>query len=289
MRRRSWCASVAALNGLAVSAAVLPQPEAPFRGKIPPNVVDSIPYLPPPIAAPKGAPNIIVILLDDVGFGAAGTFGGPVKTPELDRLAAQGLRYNNFTVSAQCSPTRAALLTGRNDHRAGFGTVSFGGYPGYNNIIPKRTVLFADVFRRNGYSTAAIGKWHNTPSWEVTPVGPFDRWPTGLGFDYFYGIMGALDSQWEPALYRNTIRSNRRPGRLTDTILRPTSPMRRSIGSRPTNPSLLKGRIFSISPPAPPTNRTTCPGSGSRNTAANSIRDGTCFVSRSSNARSAWG
>ena len=205
MRRKSWCASVAALNGLAVSAAVLPQPEAPFRGKIAPNVVDSIPYLPPPIAAPKGAPNIIVVLLDDVGFGAAGTFGGPVQTPELDRLAAQGLRYNNFTVSAQCSPTRAALLTGRNDHRSGYGTVSFGGYPGYNNVIPKRTALFADVLRRNGYSTAAVGKWHNTPSWEITPVGPFDRWPTGLGFDYFYGIMGALDSQWEPAPYRNTI------------------------------------------------------------------------------------
>jgi len=156
------------------------------------------------IQAPKGAPSIVLILLDDVGFGAASTFGGPVQTPELDRLAARGLRYNNFRVAAQCSPTRAALLTGRNDHSVGFGKVGYGRFPGYDCIWPKKVVSVAEVLRRNGFSTAAFGKWHNTPPWETNPVGPFDRWPTGLGFEYFYGFMYGLSDQWEPALYRNT-------------------------------------------------------------------------------------
>jgi arylsulfatase len=148
-----------------------------------------------------------LVLLDDVGFGDSSTFGGPVQTPELDKLAAQGLRYNRFHVSALCSPTRAALLSGRNDHRAAFGTVTDAatGFPGYNGIWRKDTVTIAEVLRRNGYNTAAFGKWHNTPYWEISPVGPFDRWPTGLGFEYFYGFMGGQTSQWEPTLYRNTV------------------------------------------------------------------------------------
>jgi arylsulfatase len=187
-----------------LTAAEPPPSFQPYRGKIAASAADSTPDLPRPTSAPAGAPSIILILLDDVGFGAASCFGGPIHTPNLDHLAAQGLRYNNFNVTAQCAPTRGALLTGRNDHHTGFGTVSFGGYPGYNNVIRKSTALFADVLRRNGYSTAALGKWHNTPLWETSPIGPFDRWPTGLGFEYFYGFMGALDSQWDPALYRNT-------------------------------------------------------------------------------------
>ena len=146
----------------------------------------------------------MLILLDDVGFGAAGTFGGPVQTPQIDQLAARGLRYNNFRVCAQCSPTRAALLTGRNDHSVGFGTVGYGPTPGYDWMWPKSCVSIADVLRRNGFSTAAFGKWHNTPTWETNPVGPFDRWPTGLGFEYFYGFMTGMNDEWEPALYRNT-------------------------------------------------------------------------------------
>jgi arylsulfatase len=155
---------------------------------------------------PKTAPNIILILLDDVGFGATSTFGGPVPTPALDQLAAGGLRYNRFHVNAMCSPTRGALLSGRNSHEVGFGVIteSAAGYPGYNSMWPRGAASIAEVLKLNGYSTAAFGKWHNTPVWEVNPAGPFDRWPTGLGFEYFYGFMGAQVSQWEPPLYRNT-------------------------------------------------------------------------------------
>jgi arylsulfatase A-like enzyme len=161
----------------------------------------------PPIKARAGAPNIVLILLDDVGFGAASTFGGPAQTPELDKLAAQGLRYNRFHVSALCSPTRAALLSGRNDHKMGFGSIAEepADFPGYNVQWPKSATSVADILRRNGYSTAAFGKWHNTPTNEISPIGPFDRWPTGLGFEYFYGFMGGWDSPWEPTkLYRDT-------------------------------------------------------------------------------------
>ncbi|ARS28258.1 arylsulfatase [Sphingomonas sp. KC8] len=157
--------------------------------------------------APKGAPNVVVILLDDVGFAAAGTFGGVVPTPAMDRLSAEGLRYNNFHVTALCSPTRAALLTGRNDHRVGFGTVteSSSPFPGYDGVLRDNAATFAKVLQGNGYSTAAFGKWHNTPYFEISPVGPFDRWPTGKGFDYFYGFMAGAMDHFNPALYRNTV------------------------------------------------------------------------------------
>ncbi len=164
--------------------------------------------------APADAPNIVVVLLDDVGFGTSGTFGGPVVMPALDRLAAQGLRYNRFHTTALCSPTRAVLLSGRNHHQVAFGTVTeiANSYPGYNTFWPKSVVSLPEMLRRNGYSTAAFGKWHNTPLWEISPVGPFDRWPTGLGFDYFYGFMGGESSLWEPAMYRNTTAVEPAPG-----------------------------------------------------------------------------
>jgi arylsulfatase len=170
------------------------------------KVADTGPAWPQAPKAPAGAPNIVIVLLDDVGFGAAGTFGGPAQTPALDQLAAQGLRYNRFHVTAMCSPTRASLLSGRNHHRASFGTVAEIGNssPGYNAFWPKSVVSLPEMLRRNGYSTAAFGKWHNTPLYEISPVGPFDRWPTGLGFEYFYGFQGGETSQWEPVLYRNT-------------------------------------------------------------------------------------
>lgn len=159
-----------------------------------------------PVEAPRGAPNIILILLDDVGFGAASTFGGPAATPTFDALAKDGLRFNAFHTTSVCSPTRAALLTGRNQHRVNFAIASGSevAQRGYNGIWPKSTASIADVLRRNGYSTAAFGKWHNTPNWEASPVGPFDRWPTGLGFEYFYGFMAGEADQYEPILYRNT-------------------------------------------------------------------------------------
>lgn len=155
--------------------------------------------------APKGAPNIIVIMTDDVGFAASSTFGGPIPTPTFDQLAAKGARYNQFNTTAMCSPTRAALLTGRNPHSVGFGVISeeAAPAPGYNSIIPRSAATFAKVLGMNGYNTAMFGKHHNTPLWEDTPVGPYDHWPMGLGFDYFYGFLGGATNQFAPALYEN--------------------------------------------------------------------------------------
>jgi arylsulfatase A-like enzyme len=150
-------------------------------------------------------PNIVLILLDDVAFADTSTFGGIAQTPALSRLAEEGLRYNRFHTVGICSPTRAALLSGRNHHRVGYGSMSSSDYPGYNQIWPKSAASIAEVLSQNGYSTAAFGKWHNTPAKEITPVGPFDRWPTGLGFEYYYGNMLGMTSEWEPSLWRNTV------------------------------------------------------------------------------------
>jgi arylsulfatase len=182
------------------------QSEASFNGKIAINAKDSVPDWPSPPTAPEGAPNVVLILLDDVGFGDIGTFGGPARTPALDRLAAEGLRYNRFHTSGVCAPTRAALLSGRNQHRVGWGSFGGGGYPGYNGIWKKNAASIAEVLKSNGYSTAAFGKWHSTPLDEVSPVGSFDRWPTSRGFEYFFGNMHGNGSQWEPQLWRNTVK-----------------------------------------------------------------------------------
>jgi arylsulfatase len=186
---------------------VLPKPPAPFRGKIDVSRDKSTPDWPETVKAPAGAPNIVLVLLDDVGFGATSAFGGPVETPDLEKLASNGLRYNRFFVNAMCSPTRGALLSGRNSHQLGFGPITndASGYPGYNSIWGKNNASIAEVLKQNGYSTAAFGKWHNTPLWEISPAGPFDRWPTGLGFEYFYGFQRGAISHWEPQLYRNTV------------------------------------------------------------------------------------
>lgn len=185
----------------------LPEPDPVFNGRIGVKHDDSKPDWPQRAKAHAGAPNVVLILLDDVGFGATSVFGGPVATPELQKLADGGLRYNRFHVNAMCSPTRAALLSGRNSHQMAFGNIAelAAGYPGYNSSWPKESASVAEVLKENGYSTAAFGKWHNTPMWEVNAAGPFDRWPTGLGFEYFYGFMSAQTSQWEPTLYRNTL------------------------------------------------------------------------------------
>ncbi|RTL37938.1 MAG: arylsulfatase, partial [Rhodocyclaceae bacterium] len=195
-----------AAAGSAGAQQVLPRPPEPFAGKIDPSRDKSVPAWPKQAQAPTGAPNVVVVLLDDVGFSAASTFGGVADTPALQDLARNGLSYNQFHVTSLCSPTRAALLTGRNHHEVGFGTVadSSSGFPGYNSVWAKDTVSVAEVLRQNGYSTSAFGKWHNTPQWEITPAGPFEHWPTSLGFEFFYGFMGGADNQWEPRLYRNT-------------------------------------------------------------------------------------
>lgn len=203
------------LPALAVTSQVLPIPQPPFKGKIGITYKDSKPDFPQPITAPAKAPNVLLVLLDDVGFGQASTFGGPIETPNLTRLASRGLRYNQFHTTALCSPTRAALLTGRNHHSVSTGVVEelATGFPGYTAILPKSAATVAEVLRQNGYNTAAFGKWHNTPDNETSFVGPFDRWPTGEGFEYFYGFLGGDTNQWNPALYENTkrIETNNNP------------------------------------------------------------------------------
>lgn len=185
----------------------LPKPEPAFNGKIGETFKDSIQDFPQPLKAPKGAPNVVMILLDDVGFGHPSTFGGPVPTPQMDKLASQGLKYTRFHTTGICSPTRAALLTGRNHHQCGFGTITelSTGFPGYSGVWPREAASAARVLKENGYCTGAWGKWHNTPDWETSPIGPFHRWPSGLGFEYFYGFQGGETSQWEPQLFRNEL------------------------------------------------------------------------------------
>lgn len=189
-----------------LAASILPHPTPPFGGHVGRTAQASRPEAPATVRAPAGAPNVVVILLDDVGFAQFGTFGGAVPTPALDRLAADGLRYNRYHTTAICSPTRAAMLTGRNHHLSGNGAIPeyATGFPSYNGMWPRSVACLAEVLRGNGYATAAIGKWHNTPNWECGPAGPFDRWPTGLGFDHFFGFMGGATNQWEPTLYEGT-------------------------------------------------------------------------------------
>ena len=184
----------------------LPQPTPRFTGVQGTLVADSTPAEMKMPKAPKGAPNIVLILLDDVGFGTCSTFGGPVPTPALDRVAANGLRFNQFHTTALCSPTRAAMLTGRNHHTVHMGGIPEGAnvFPGYDSVIPKEAASVAEILKQSGYSTAAFGKWHLTPMWEQTLAGPFDRWPTGLGFERFYGILNAEASQWEPPMFDQT-------------------------------------------------------------------------------------
>ncbi|MGB2626104.1 MAG: sulfatase-like hydrolase/transferase [Candidatus Acidiferrum sp.] len=184
----------------------LPAPEQPFHGVIKRDARDSKPCWDPRIVPPKGAPNVLLIMTDDAGFGVSSTFGGVIPTPALDRIANAGLRYTNFNSTALCSPTRAALITGRNHHSVGFGVISeqATGYPGYNSIIPKDKATIGRILKENGYTTAWFGKDHNTPAFSASAAGPFDQWPVGMGFDYFYGFVGGDANQWEPNLFRNT-------------------------------------------------------------------------------------
>ena len=184
----------------------LPQPPQKFEGKIGQTARESTPYWPARIVPPKGAPNILLIMTDDAGYGVAGTFGGVIPTPALDRVAAGGLRYTNFHSTALCSPTRAALITGRNHHSAGYGVVSeqATGYPGYDSIITKDKATIGRILRDNGYATSWFGKNHNTPEFQASQAGPFDQWPVGMGFEYFYGFIGGDTNQWQPNLFRNT-------------------------------------------------------------------------------------
>ncbi len=184
----------------------LPPPPLAFGGVIKEKASESKPWWPPRVVPPKGAPNVLLIMTDDVGFGAPGTFGGVIPTPTMDRLAQEGLRFTNFHSTSLCSPSRAAIITGRNHHSVGFGVVGeiATGYPGYDSIIPIDKGTIGTILKENGYATAWFGKDHNTPFYQSSQAGPFNQWPNGMGFDYFYGFVGGDASQWQPNLYRNT-------------------------------------------------------------------------------------
>jgi arylsulfatase A-like enzyme len=183
----------------------LPAPPSPFGGVIKPSAADSKPWWPPRIVPPKGAPNVLLIMTDDQGYGVSGTFGGVIPTPALDRIAKNGLRYTQFHSTALCSPTRAALITGRNHHSVGFGVIGelSTGYPGYDSIIGPQSATIGEILQENGYATSWFGKNHNTPGFQYSIAGPFDQWPSGMGFQYFYGFMGGETDQWEPYLFRD--------------------------------------------------------------------------------------
>ena len=184
----------------------IPNPPPAFGGEINLNATNSKPWWPPNIVPPKGAPNILLIMTDDQGYGISGTFGGVIPTPTMDRIAQMGLRYTQFHSTALCSPSRAAIITGRNHHSVGFGVIAeqATGYPGYDSIIGVDNATVGEILKENGYATSWFGKNHNTPDYQYSTAGPFDQWPTGMGFEYFYGFMGGETDQWTPFLFRNT-------------------------------------------------------------------------------------
>ena len=232
MKNLSWAVrllAVTALAGPCLSAAsaqtgggtVLPPPPERFQGVINETAEDSEGAFPARPRPRADAPNVLLVMTDDVGFAAASTFGGLIPTPALDRLAANGLRYNNFHTTAMCSPSRAALLTGRNAHNAGMGALAefAQGYPGYYGEIPKSTASVAEVLRQNGYNTAFFGKHHDTQATTQSVAGPFDSWPSGLGFEYFFGFVASGTDQWHPALYKGNSRVSVPFGKVLDNLL----------------------------------------------------------------------
>ena len=187
----------------------LPPPPMKFGGVIKESAKDSTPCWPPRIVPPKGAPNVLLIMTDDQGYGVPGTFGGVIPTPNLDRIAKNGLRYTQFHSTSLCSPTRAALITGRNHHSVGFGVIGelSTGYPGYDSVIGPESATIGEILKENGYATSWFGKNHNTPGFTYSSAaGPFDQWPVGMGFQYFYGFLGGETDQWQPYLFRDTPR-----------------------------------------------------------------------------------
>src|SRR6201997_2949176 len=187
---------------------VLPIPDQPRTGLVTYDAKDPETKYPKitPLRPPEGAPNVLIVLVDDVGFGASSAFGGPCNTPTFERLAGDGLRYTRFHTTALCAPTRAALLTGRNHHSVGMGSITetATSAPGQSSLRPNTKAPLAEVLKLNGYSTAQFGKCHEVPVWQTSPMGPFGMWPTGSGFEYFYGFIGGEDNQWNPALYEGT-------------------------------------------------------------------------------------
>jgi hypothetical protein len=288
----AFIAALCAFLPQAVSAAapadgsVLPFPPVPSASVAKPRLQDSMhKRRAQPQHLKPGAPNVLIILLDDVGFGQASTFGGEMNTPTLSRLATQGVSYNAFHTTAICSPTRAALLTGRNHQRVGNGTIAERAvdWDGYTGVIPKTSATMAEVLRHYGYKTAAFGKWHNTPADQTTAMGPFDRWPTGHGFDYFYGFLAGETSQWEPRLVENLTAveppHDEKYHLSEDLAERGITWLRKHRAFSPDNLSSCTGRR------ARRTGRTRSPRPGPTNTRASSTTAGTPTASACSRAR----
>lgn len=197
------------LEQRSIGRQILPIPDPQHVGATTYDAKDPDTKFPPiePLRPPTGAPNVLIVLLDDVGFGASSAFGGPVQMPTAERLAANGLKYNRFHTTALCSPSRQALLTGRNHHSVGMGGITevATSAPGYSSVRPQSAAPLAEVLKLNGYSTAQFGKCHEVPVWETSPMGPFNQWPTGSGFEHFYGFIGGETNQYAPALYQDTV------------------------------------------------------------------------------------
>jgi len=210
-----WCvaAAFAQTKGAALDRTVLPIPSPTTKPITEPDARKAKAPARFEVKAPKGAPNVVIVLIDDIGFGHSSAFGGPIRMPTLEKLAAGGLKYNRFHTTALCSPTRTALLTGHNHHANNAGAIMelATAFPGNTGVRPRTITTLAEILRQNGYSTAAFGKYHETPPWEVSVSGPYDRWPTGSGFDKFYGFIGGETNQWAPAIYDGTVRVEHKP------------------------------------------------------------------------------
>src|SRR5215471_2159840 len=191
---------------ISIDGKQIPQADPKFGGVIKEDATQSTPWWPPRVVPTKGAPNVLLIMTDDQGYGVSSAFGGVIPTPAMDRIARMGLRYTQFHSTALCSPTRAALITGRNHHSVGFGIISeqSTGYPGYDSVIGPENATVGTILQQNGYATSWFGKNHNTPSYQYSSAGPFDQWPSGMGFEYFYGFLGGETDQWTPYLFQNT-------------------------------------------------------------------------------------
>jgi hypothetical protein len=261
-----------------ISNKQLPPPDPKFGGVIKDGALQSKAWWAPRVVPPKGAPNVLLIMTDDSGFGVPSTFGGVIPTPTMDRVAKNGLRYNNIHSTALCSPTRAALITGRNHHSAGFGVISeqSTGFPGYNSIIAKDKATIGRILKENGFATSWFGKDHNVPAFAASQVGPFENWPIGQGFDYFYGFVGGDANQWQPNLFRNTTQIYPFEGKPGWNLV--TGMIRASRSSATTFP-------------APRTRRITRPKNGwTRSTTCTcSTTAGTSCVRGYLRTRSAWG
>lgn len=277
--------SLLLLNGLFTRAQ---QETPPYQGVVGKTLAESKEWWPAPVKAPKDAPNVVWILLDDVGFGASETFGGLIATPNFDTLANNGLRYTNFHTAAICAPTRSALLTGRNHHsvhEGGFShTVLSAGFPGYDGRIPSTAGTIAEVLRDSGYNTFAVGKYGLTPDEEATDAGPFDHWPSGKGFEHFFGFLGSQTDQYKPDLVEDNQHVTPDGRHLSDQI---TDKAIYYIGKQ--KKAAPENHFFSTMRRVLPMRPSRWILPGQTNTSENSMKDGMYTARRFLRIRKDWG